>query len=890
MARRNGQERIEPTFGGAANDRDEGHFSISTDDRAVVGPARATARRASPRDPGFGGPDGAGRGRDEFFDGIDDHEDDSMARAAASRSTRAAPKAAKTRAATKSGGARRGWFGGRGGGGSSSGGGGRAPKRRRSFLGHVFRLFLFMGLWGGVAVACVVGWFAVKLPQEAWEIPARPPNVKIVSVTGDLVANRGITGGKEVALDQMSPFIPQAVMAIEDRRFYDHWGVDPIGIVRAFSQNMAAGETVQGGSTLTQQLAKNIFLNPDQTIQRKIQEAVLSLWLESRFSKDQILEMYLNRVYFGSGATGVDAAARRYFNKSPDEVDLGEAALLAGVLKAPSRLSPANDPAAAQARAEVVLQAMLEEGFITREQFDAARRREPTQAKAFWTGAENYAADLVMRDIKALVGEVKEDVVVETTLDLDLNAAAEKAIRQTVDGAKQNVSQGALVAIDGTGAIRAMVGGRDYASSQFNRAVDAKRQPGSAFKPFVYEAALEFGWRPESMMNDTPVRIGNWQPQNYDGKFRGQVTMAEAVAKSLNTVAAKITADVGPATVIQTANRLGIASPMVDNASLALGTSEVSLMELTGAYAPWANGGYLAKPHLVNRVTTENGRVLYERGAEVPPIVVPSEDVGMMNSMLMGVVTKGTGRKAQVEGWQTAGKSGTTQDFKDAWFVGYTSNLVAGVWLGNDNGALMKKVTGGSLPAEAFSRFMTAAHEGLSPMPLPGNYVIGAEHPPLTASAGQPQGIDPQGNPVGLDPAAGGQLPTSADPYASGIDPFDASGQPIQPPAGQPQPQPQQASRGEPAYTEYPMPDDPTYRGESADPELSPYGADPGLPEYGELPPDEYYYDEAGGRPMPPGDVYVEPPARIDPSQLPPDAVLEGRAGDRSLFRGLFGG
>ncbi|WP_102959533.1 transglycosylase domain-containing protein [Mangrovicella endophytica] len=700
MAARRRQERIEPTFnvpGGNAEDE----FRVSADDRAVSGGSAAKPRRRK------------------------DNVKETAAPAASGWFSGEAPRRSR---------------GGKGGGGDD--GRGARPRRRRSLLGHIIRLFLLIGFWGGVAVAAGTAYVAVKLPQEAWAVPDRPPNVKIVSVTGELLANRGLTGGKAVSLDEMSPYIPQAVIAIEDRRFYAHYGVDPIGIIRALAENLAAGQTVQGGSTLTQQLAKNIFLNPEQTLQRKAQEAILSLWLEHKFTKDQILEMYLNRVYFGSGATGVEAAARRYFNKSASEVDLSEAALLAGLLKAPSRLSPARDPQAAKARAEVVLAAMRDEGFINQSEYEDAKAQKPTRAKSYWNGAEHYAADLVMKDIKSLVGEVKQDVVVETTIDLGLERDAEKAIRHTIDGAKQNVTQGALVAIDGTGAIRAMVGGRDYGESQFNRAVDAKRQPGSTFKPFVYETALEFGWRPESAVVDGPVKIGNWTPSNYDQRYRGEVTLAYAVAHSLNTVAAKLASDIGPAAVIQTAQRMGIKSPMVDNASIALGTSEVSLMELTSAFAPFANGGYLATPHLVNRVTTEAGKVLYERGAEVPPVIVTEDIVGMMNAMLSGVVTSGTGRKAAIKGWQVAGKTGTTQDFKDAWFVGYTANLTTGVWLGNDSGKPMKKVTGGTLPAEAWAEFMNAAHQGLPAMPLPGHYQIGAPQEPLTAEGGA---VDPYG-------------------------------------------------------------------------------------------------------------------------------------------------
>ncbi|WP_062114355.1 PBP1A family penicillin-binding protein [Aureimonas sp. AU40] len=901
-------ERIEPTFGGHA-EPDESEIRVSADDRAVMA---ANDRRS-------GG--------------------------------RSAPREIEGRAARRDSNSRDLGSGGRGGGSGNGGGSGRGgkggggaggffgrPRKRRSFLGHVVRLCFLLAFWGGLAGLALIGYFAIKLPQEAWAIPDRPPNVKIVSVSGELLADRGTTGGEAVSLDRMSPYMPQAVMAIEDRRFYSHYGVDPIGILRAFSQNMAAGDTVQGGSTLTQQLAKNIFLTPDQTLQRKVQEAILALWLEHKFTKDQILEMYLNRVYFGSGATGIQAAARRYYDKNADELTLIESATIAGLLKAPSRLSPVRDPQAARARAEVVLQAMLEEGMITKAEADAAKAAKPTKAKSFWTGAQHYAADMVMRDLPLLVGgEIKEDVVVQTTIDLNLEKKAEQAISKTIDRANQNVTQGALVSVDGTGAIRAIVGGRDYATSQFNRAVDAKRQPGSAFKPFVYETALEHGYRPESVVNDAPVRIGNWTPANYDNKFRGEVSVADAVAKSLNTIAAKLTAELGPQTVIATAKRMGIQSPLVDNASLALGTSEVSLLELTGAYAPFANGGYQATPHLVNRVTTASGKVLYERDDAVPPVIVGQDVVGMMNAMLTRVVTSGTGRRASFPEWQIAGKSGTTQDFKDAWFVGYTSNLTTGVWLGNDNGKPMRQVTGGSLPADAWKEFMVAAHEGLPAVPLPGNYRIGdpANIPMAGAPAGAIIGYDAGGNPVYENT----ELPAgNTDPYGQTV-----PGEPVA--AAPPQPDPATAPTSEGTYTDAPvaareptpavrdmpryretpnyrqMPNDHQNREQargqprSQQPEQDlgqglggedrgyasrqppepmrpdPYGRDAyGGPPVGPDPYDDPYGDpygdgNYGGPPPEYGEpAHMRPPAPIGPARtvrrgdLPPDAVLEGPA------------
>ncbi|TIT73554.1 MAG: penicillin-binding protein, partial [Mesorhizobium sp.] len=402
------------------------------------------------------------------------------------------------------------------------------------------------------------------------------------------------------------PYIPEAVVAIEDRRFYSHFGIDPIGLSRAMVTNVLGGHFSQGGSTLTQQLAKNLFLTPDRTLERKVQEVLLALWLEHKHSKDQILEMYLNRVYFGSGAYGVEAASRRYFGKSARDVSLSEAALLAGLLKAPSRLSPARDPKAAEERAQLVLAAMREEGKIGDKQYKMALSAPATRAPSYWTGSENYVADTVMEELPDLIGDVRGDIVIDTTVDLTLQKLAEQSIRRLVDesGKKLNVTQGALVSIDDSGAVRAMVGGYDYSTSQFDRASEARRQPGSAFKPFVYMAALEAGRTPDSVRNDAPIKIGKWTPDNYGGKYYGKVTLATALAKSLNSVAAQLTMEVGPDAVVEAAHRMGIQSDLQSNTSIALGTSEVTPLELTAAYVPFANGGYKPDIHFIQRITT----------------------------------------------------------------------------------------------------------------------------------------------------------------------------------------------------------------------------------------------------------------------------------------------
>ncbi|WP_265515997.1 transglycosylase domain-containing protein [Nitratireductor luteus] len=656
---------------------------------------------------------------------------------------------------------------------------GRRGRKRSSRSGgggffRFLRKFLYwslvLGIWAGIAGAGLVAFYGARMPAVTkWEIPDRPPNVKIVSVDGKLIANRGMTGGEAVGLHQMSPHIARAVIAIEDRRFYSHWGVDPVGLARAMVENIIEGRIIQGGSTITQQLAKNLFLEPDRTLERKVQEVLLAIWLEQKHSKAQILEMYLNRVYFGSGAYGVEAASRRYFNKSARDVTLSEAALLAGLLKAPSRLSPARDPQAAEARAQVVLSAMREQGMIGDSELAAAISAPATRAAAYWTGSEHYVADRVMEELPGLLGDVKDDVIVETTVDLSLQKLAERSIRTLISekGKELAVSQGALVSIDGSGAVRAMVGGYDYANSQFDRASEARRQPGSAFKPFVYMAALEQGRTPDSVRNDAPVKIGKWTPDNYKGKYYGRVTLAEALARSLNSVAAQLAVEVGPKAVVEVAHRMGIESELNANASIALGTSEVTPLELTAAYVPFANGGYRPDVHFIRRVVSVSGKVIYERTNQRFPRVVSAEIVGMMNSMMAGTLEYGSAR-GKAFGWPAAGKTGTTQGSRDAWFVGYTANLVTGVWFGNDD-ARPTKATGSSLPALAWRDFMAAAHEGVPVAGLPGGW----------SRAQAPAVAETPSRPVPQAAVGGGSAPRavpSAATSARPVPPADVGG------------------------------------------------------------------------------------------------------------------
>jgi penicillin-binding protein 1A len=595
-------------------------------------------------------------------------------------------------------------------------------------------------IWAGIAAAGLVGYYAMQLPGASeWKVPDRPPNVQILAVDGTLIGNRGDTGGEQVRIEQLPPHVPNAVIAIEDRRYRSHFGIDPIGLTRAVAKNFTAGGVVEGGSTLTQQLAKNMFLTPERSLKRKVQEVVLAVWLETKYSKDQILEMYLNRVYFGAGAYGIDAAARRYFDRDASELTLPQAAMLAGLLPAPSTYAPNKNPEAARARAALVLAAMEEQGYITAEDEALARDKPAQAASEHMTRSENYVADWVMDVLPFHLASIEQDVVVETTVDLDLQEDAERALVGTLEteGKTFGASEAALVAVDGTGALRAMVGGRSYAASQFNRAVDAKRQPGSTFKPFVYLTAIErLGLRPDTVRVDQPVTFGKWSPKNSNDKYRGPVTLTTALAASINTVAAQLAYEVGPQAVVDTARRMGINSPLAPNPSIALGTSEVSLLEITGAYAPFANGGYAVMPFVIQRIRTPDGDVLFERQGSGLGQVASIESVAMINAMLQAAVDSGTATKAAIPGWQVAGKTGTGQDYRDAWFIGYTANLTAGVWVGNDSNAPMKRVYGGTLPAAIWQAFMTKAHEGVPVAQLPGTELM----PMLAAAPAEQEG------------------------------------------------------------------------------------------------------------------------------------------------------
>jgi len=605
--------------------------------------------------------------------------------------------------------------------GGGDDGGHRKPQRSR--LGRLLYWGLVFALWSAIGLIGMTIWIGAHLPAiQSLEVPKRPPSIQITGTDGRVLATRG-DSGVSATLKELPKYVPQAFIAIEDRRFYKHYGIDPMGISRAAVANILRRGVSQGGSTITQQLAKNLFLAQERTLTRKVQEAVLALWLERKFSKDAILELYLNRVYFGAGAYGVEAAAQRYFAKHARQLSLAEAAMLAGLVKSPSRLAPTRNPGGAERRAQIVLGAMADEGFITPAQAKVAIASPAHALKQIGSNSSNYVADWIMDVLDDLIGRVEDDIVVETSIDPALQAAAETAIVEELNakGGKFGVEQGALVAMTPDGAVRALVGGRNYAESQFNRAVAAKRQPGSAFKAFVFLTALERGLTPDTVREDKPIVLKGWKPENYTREYFGPVTLTQALAMSLNTVSVRLTLEFGPTAVTRTAHRLGIASKLEANPSIALGTSEVSLMEMVTAFAPFANAGLAVTPHVVESVRLKDERkLLYRRVPQSLGQIVEPRYVGMMNAMMQETLLSGTARKAELPGRPAAGKTGTSQDFRDGWFVGYTANLVAGVWLGNDDSSPTRKMTGGGLPAEIWARFMKAAHRSFPVASLPG--------------------------------------------------------------------------------------------------------------------------------------------------------------------------
>jgi penicillin-binding protein 1A len=595
---------------------------------------------------------------------------------------------------------------------------GQPPRRRRSLR----RALGVSILIGGVAVvAAGLVWCLHDLPPlEIPKAAAAPPSITVLAADGRILGQLGGPAGEELTPDRLPKTLVAAVVATEDRRFFQHDGIDPVGIARAVVEDVRTGALGQGGSTITQQLAKLVFLSSERTVKRKLQELVLAIELERRYSKPEILALYLNRAYFGEGIFGADAAARRYFGTPARELDLAQAALLAGALKAPSRYNLVADRGAAEARARTVLANMVAARVTAPAQAAAASRQLGRIATRQRPPEGGYFADWVIGRARGMPQTWGRNIVIRTTLDASLQDKVEARLATLLEtrGRPDNVSQGAIVVMTPEGDIKAMVGGRSYAQSPFNRATQATRQPGSTFKIFAYLAALESGATADQKVIDAPVRIGDWTPDNYEGRYWGAVTLKTAFAQSLNSVAVRLAERVGTGRIAAAAHRLGIESDLTGDATLVLGSSAVTLLELTGAVASIASGGVKSDvTGIVDIRDADDGSVLYRHEPAPASVVIDSRTAAAMDDVMSEVVRSGTGKAAQLDR-PAAGKTGTSQDYRDAWFVGFTGDYVAGVWLGNDDDAPMHKVTGGGDPAVLWRQVMLAAHAGLPPVPL----------------------------------------------------------------------------------------------------------------------------------------------------------------------------
>jgi penicillin-binding protein 1A len=637
---------------------------------------------------------------------------------------------------------------------------------------------VWSGWVAGGGVALILGFFVyvtwgMPSADDVWEA-RQGQSITFYDRNNNVILREGAQNAPPVDLDTLPPYVEQAFIAIEDRRFYDHMGVDFEGIMRAGAENLRAGRVVQGGSTITQQLAKNLFLTNERSWRRKAQEIALAFWLEGRFTKTQIIELYLSRVYFGAGAYGIEAAAERYFDRPARQLTLLQSAMLAGLVKAPSRLNPARqDIAAARARAEVVLNEMVSLGFISAAERDAALQEELVVSRRNPAGVLSYYRDWIDPLLNDVIGQQRDDFIVETTIDIAAQRAAAESVEAVLaeQGEQRRVGQAAALALDQDGGVRVMVGGRDYDVSQFNRATQARRQPGSAFKFFIYLAAMENGLTPWSIRDDAPITIHiegqpDWSPGNYTGEYHGPVSLTSAFANSFNMVAIRVSHEVGGANVIDVARRLGVRSPLHNYHSLALGAQELTLLEMAQAYGAMAADGYTVEAHGVVRIRRSNSdETMWSWRPENRQRVIEGQPLRYMNHMMQRVVEAGTGTRARMPGRQIGGKTGTGNDYRDAWFIGFTPGMVAGVWVGNDNFTETARVTGGSLPAEIWARFMptvlrnTPARDlelpgpedydlGLIAAPLPELTVVGA---PIGAATGAPSAAPPDDQDRSLD-------------------------------------------------------------------------------------------------------------------------------------------
>ncbi len=579
----------------------------------------------------------------------------------------------------------------------------RAKLKRYAARFSLFGAISFYAL--GMAVLTGAAFAAKDLPSaETLWAPNRPVSVQIVDRYGRDVLVRGASSAPKVKLAELPAHVPAAILATEDKRFKTHIGVDPYGLTRAMTVNLKEGRYVQGGSTLTQQLTKNVFLTPEKTLRRKAQEMMISIWLEHAFTKDEILEMYLSRVYFGSGAWGLEAAAQTYLGKSASDLNFSESAMMAGLLKAPSRFNPVAYPERAAKRTALVIRLMAEQDLISRESHLNALRNPINIKRPQSDNSAQYFVDWMWDELELAIGTPVQDIVVQTTLDFDAQLTANQAVAAHIDP-ERRANQAALVSMDGTGGVMAMIGGLSYTDSQFNRAAQAERQPGSAFKPFVYLAAFKAGLTPWDMREDAPIEIGDWAPENFTEDFKGLMTLEDAFRKSINTVAVSLGEEVGRDAIINTASDFGLDN-LTPLRSLSLGAQATTPLKLTASYLPFSNYGKAAAPYGILSVSTADGTPLYDRKTKELSRILSAQNLAHMNLLMSRTVTQGTGRRAAITGRHVAGKTGTTNDFKDAWFIGYAPDIVTGVWVGDDDYASMNRVTGGSIPAKIWHDYM----------------------------------------------------------------------------------------------------------------------------------------------------------------------------------------
>ena len=647
-----------------------------------------------------------------------------------------------------------------------------APSRSRGFGGF---LLLIVKLGAGAVLVGILG-LGIAVAIALSSLPGfdelmRSPNgqsVEVRGADGTVLVTLGPSYGQWLPYKAIPKTMSDAMVSVEDRRFYSHPGIDPIGIARAAVTNLRSGHSTQGASTITQQLARNVFLTSNKTFGRKLREMVLALAIERKFTKHAILELYLNRVYFGGGAYGIDAASRKFFGHSAQTLSLEEAAVIAGLVKAPSRYAPSADPARAKSRAATVIATMADSGSILPGEASAADFTSLRFAAQAPQSGVRYFTDWALTQVEALTDESVEPLLVTTTLDPKGQHDAEAAIAaETPNGA-----QGGLVAMTREGAVRAMVGGRDYVASNYNRAVTARRQPGSSWKLFVYLAALESGVTPDASVVDEPVTIDGWSPRNANGRNIGPVTVTQAFAQSINTVAAKLGNQVGFDTVADVARRFGITTPIDRRPAMVLGTSDATLLEMTSAYAAIANNGAEVRPYGITRIATASGKVLYEREPQTPRVLVAPYVAANMTKLLQAAVETGTGRAAQI-GRPLAGKTGTTSSNKDGWFLGFTPELTTGVWMGRDDARAVPGLQGGRAPARAFAAYMARAVGGTPPSAL------------TTEVESGDMGMEPDDQVYGLAPD--GTTPSATDADGNII---RAQPDPV-PMEGQPQAQPQ---------------------------------------------------------------------------------------------------